>query len=149
MGITPAKSELRICNISATSRAANGPAAPIYRGQQTVPLETLVLMFTNSFCSHHLTSRQALCGGAEALRRAGFGFGGLVFAIAGSSCGFERAEETHGSGGNFVDGGVERFFVGLRWFGEAADFPDKLERSGAHFLGSNGRIEVKKGVYIS
>ena len=88
-------------------------------------------------------------GGAEALGGASFGFGGFVFAVSGCSCGFERAEQAHGSGGDFVDGGVERFFVGLRWLIEAADFPDELERSGAHFLGSNGRIEIKQWFDVS
>src|SRR6267142_1130576 len=85
----------------------------------------------------------------EALGGADLGFGGFVFAVAGGGGGFERPQKAHGSGGDLVDYGVEGFFVGLGRLVETGDFPDKLERSGAHFFGSNGRVDVKERFDVS
>jgi len=53
-------------------------------------------------------------------------------------------EEASGSGGDFADGEVEGGGVGLGWFMKAGNFADELERSGADFVGRDGRIEVEK-----
>lgn len=58
-------------------------------------------------------------------------------------------EEAHGSSGDFVDGVVEGLFVGFRRFIEAGDFANELERGGADFVGSDGRIEIEKRLDVS
>ena len=73
---------------------------------------------------------------------AGFGFGGFFGAVLGRGGGFEGAEQAHGDAGDFVDGGLERFLVGLGRFVEAGDFADELERGVANLIGSDRWIKV-------
>ena len=84
--------------------------------------------------------RRALCD--EPFGGAGFGFGGFFGAVLGRGGGFEGAEQAHGDAGDFVDGGLERFLVGLGRFVEAGDFPDELERGVANLIGSDRWIKV-------
>ena len=53
-------------------------------------------------------------------------------------------EKLGGSGGDFLDGGEEGGFVGLGRLVEAGDLADELERGGADFVGSDGRLEIEK-----
>src|SRR5579862_5997223 len=45
---------------------------------------------------------------------------------------------------NVFDGLLERLFVGFRRLREAANFTDKLKRSGVNLVRSHGRIEIKE-----
>ena len=80
---------------------------------------------------------------------AGFGFGRFFFAVLGLSGGFEGLEEADRGGSNFFYGRVECGFVGFGGRVEAGDFTDKLERGGADFVWSDGRIEVEESFDVS
>jgi hypothetical protein len=86
---------------------------------------------------------------AESLGGAGLGLGGFLFAIFRWSRRRQRSQEASGDGGDIVDSGVEGGFIGLRWFGEAADFADELEGGGADFVLGDGRIEIEERFDIS
>jgi hypothetical protein len=54
-----------------------------------------------------------------------------------------------GGVGHLLNGPVESRFVGLRWFGEAAEFTDELQRRGADFFTRRRRLKVVQGLNIS
>jgi len=85
---------------------------------------------------------------AESLGGPSFCLGGLFFSILRWRVCFERTEQTSRDVGDFIDGSLERVFVGLRRFVKAADFSDELERSSADLVGSDGWIEVEEGLDI-
>jgi hypothetical protein len=81
---------------------------------------------------------------AEPGRGASFCFAGLLLAILGWRAGFERVNQASGNSGNIVDGREERGFICEGRLGEAANFPDELERSRANLFGSDWRIKIEK-----
>src|SRR4029077_2567476 len=91
------------------------------------------------------------CGvlGSEPLGGARFRLRCLFFTVLRSSCGFERMQETAGDRRDFVDGRLERRFIGLRRLVEAADLAHELQRGGADLFVGDRRIEVEKNSDVS
>ena len=80
---------------------------------------------------------------AESSQRASFGLSGFFFTVFRRGRGFERIEKPPGDHRDFLDGGLERGFIGLGWFCKSADLPDELESRGADFVVGGGRCEVE------
>jgi len=57
---------------------------------------------------------------------------------AGGVANGDAPEKAICGGSDFGYGLIESFFIGFRWFGEAADFSDELERGGRDFLIGGG-----------
>ena len=61
----------------------------------------------------------------------------------------ERMEQARGNLGDFIYGGEERGFIGLRRFIEAAYLANKLQRGISYFGFGNRRIEVEEVLDVS
>jgi hypothetical protein len=76
-------------------------------------------------------------------------FGGLYFAVPRRGLGGQGAKQLLRDSRHAIDGAIERFLVRLRRFGEAAQFPDELERRSADLVLRGRRREVMQGFDVS
>src|SRR6202035_5915946 len=81
---------------------------------------------------------------AESLRSANLCFGGFLFPVLWWRVGLHRPQQPLGNASDLLDGRPKRGFVGLGWLREAADLPDELQGSRAHFLRGHRRIEIEQ-----
>ena len=85
----------------------------------------------------------------ESLHGARLSFGCFFLPVLRRRGRFERIEQPSRDVGDIVDGGVKGGFVGLGWFGKAADLADKLQRSGPDLVSSGRGCEVEEGSDVS
>jgi hypothetical protein len=86
---------------------------------------------------------------AESLGGAGFGLGGLFFAVLGRRGGFERPEQMGRDASHFLDRCQERSLVRLGRLGETADLSHELQRRRPNFIVRNRRIKIEKCLDVS
>lgn len=86
---------------------------------------------------------------AEAYCRSCPGFCSFHFAISRRRVCYQGGEQLLRNASHVLDGAMERLFVRLRRFGEAAQFADKLQRRSADLVVRGGRQEVMQGLNIS
>src|SRR5271170_4864785 len=122
-----------------TTRRAPAAVTPISMGSPTRTVRSATCI---SSITTLLPLRQTLS--AESHCRTSFRLGCLFFPILWRRGGFKRAKKTSRNRGDIADGSLEVTFVGLRRFGEAADFSHELERSSSNLFGRDGRIEVEE-----
>src|SRR5258706_4522788 len=85
----------------------------------------------------------------ESLRRPSLRLGGLFLATLRRRCSLERMEKPSRDHSDFIDGSLERGFIGLRRFVKSADLSHELQRRGANLVGIDGRTEIDEGFDIS
>jgi hypothetical protein len=86
---------------------------------------------------------------AESPGGAGFGLGGLFFAVLRWSSSLQRTQQPGRNAGHFINRSQKRGFIGLRRFGESADLPHELQRCAANLVIRNWRIEIEKRFDVS
>src|SRR5205823_1185812 len=77
------------------------------------------------------------------------GLGGFFFTILWRGGSFERMQQAQRDAGDFIDGGLEGFLVGLGGLVEAGDLSYELQRGRADFVFGYRRIEIEKRFDIS
>src|SRR5215472_15531898 len=86
---------------------------------------------------------------SEPYGRSGFGFGSFFFPVPRRRRGLQRIEKSSRGSRYFVNGEIERIFVGLRRLIEPGDLSDELKRSRADLFRSDRRFEVEERFDIS
>jgi hypothetical protein len=86
---------------------------------------------------------------AESPSGAHLSFGSLFLPIFRGYGGLERAKQLARNPGDVVDSRVERGFVRLGWFVEAADFPDELQRCSENLFLCDWWLKVEECLNIS
>jgi hypothetical protein len=155
-GNSPRSANKQRGGIGVVGRKRNDPGASWRNSRLMLYLKDIAQRLTKIF--NHLHPFSTTCTESQQLSAAGSNsesllgpsscFGRFLFAIFWRGGGFQRTQQTRRYGRHFFHGFLKRSLVGLRWFVEAGDLADKLQRSRANLVLVDRRVEVEQGFDI-